>query len=154
MAVAIPFMMYAAAAVAAVSAIKQGQAAQAAATFNAISSKQSAAQARADALAQSIQIQRDNVLRLGNIRAGAGAGGGTGEGSVLDVVADVAAQGELQRQWSIYQGESRARGFVNTANLDVMQGRNAAEAGYMSAGTALLGAGQGVQAQQRLQRTA
>jgi len=150
-AVAIPFMMYAGAAVAVFSSIKQGQAASAAANFNAAIAQQDAAQARSDALAQSIQIQRDNVLRIGSIRAAAGAGGGTGAGSVLDVAADVAAQGELERQWALYQGESRARGYKNTATLDLAQGKAAKQAGYVSAaGAALGGLGAGLQAQDRL----
>jgi len=153
-AVAAPAMLYISAGIAAYSAIKQGQAASAAATFNAIEDKQNAAQARADALALSIQTQRENVLRIGSIRAAAGAGGGTGEGSVLDVAADVAAQGELERQWAIYQGENRARGFRNTATLDTMQGKNARDAGIASAaGAALGGFGSAANAQARLRRT-
>lgn len=154
MAVAIPFMMYAAAGIAAVGAVKQGQAAQAAATFNAMAAEADASQARSDALAQSMQTQRENVLRLGSMRASAGAGGGTMEGSVLDVLADTAAQGELQRQWVLYQGEARARGYRTTATLDRMQGKAAADAGLMRAGTELFSGGVGgMQAQGRLRRT-
>lgn len=140
MAMAIPIMMMVGVAVSAVSAIRQGQAAQAAANYNAQVDQQNAAQARSDALANSIQVSRDNLLRLGSIRAARGAGGGTGAGSTLDVLADVAAQGELERQWTIYQGESRARGHQNTATLDVAQGRAARDAGVISGvGTAISG---------------
>ena len=132
MAMAIPIMMAVGAAVSAVSAIRQGQAAQAAANYNAQIETQNAAQARSDALAQSIQVSRENLLRLGSIRAARGASGGTGAGSTLDVLADVAAQGELERQWTLYQGESRARGYTNTATLDVAQGRAARDAGVVS----------------------
>ena len=141
MAVAIPVMMYVAAGLSAVAAVQQGKAASAAATFNAISATQDAAAARSEALAQSIQTQRETVLRIGAIRAAGGASGGTGEGSVLDVVADVAAQSELERQFVLYKGEARARGYERTAQLDFMQARAAREAGNINAATAALGGG-------------
>ena len=141
MAVAIPVMMYVAAGLSAVAAIQQGKAVSAAATFNAISATQDAAAARSEALAQSLQTQRENVLRIGAIRAAAGASGGTGEGSVLDVVADAAAQGELERQFVLYQGEARARGYQRTAQLDFMQARAAREAGNINAASAAIGGG-------------
>jgi len=151
MAVAIPIAMYVSAGIAAYSAIQQGKAASAAAHFNAMTQKSEAAQSRSEALAQSIQQQRETVLRLGAARAAAGATGGTGEGSALDLIGDIASQGELERQWIIYQGESRARGFERTAELDIMQGRAAMDAGIArGAGAALdLGAG-AYQAQGRL----
>ena len=151
MAVAAPFMMYAAAAMAAVGAIQQGKAQQAAATFNAITSMQDETMARSEALLQAQQTQRETVLRLGTIRANQGASGGTAEGSVLDVIGDVAKQGELERQYQIYRGEERARGYKNTAELDFSQGANAREASLVSAGSELTsGAARGMEAQGRL----
>lgn len=142
MAVAIPFVMAAAAVVGAVSAIQQGKAAKSAANFNAAIADQNAQISRADAAAQAQQIDRENYMRLGAIRAAQGkSGGAAGEGSVLDVLGDAAAQGELDKQYAIYQGEQRARGYTNTASLDRYSGRNAQTAGYMKAGTELLGGG-------------
>lgn len=139
MAVALPIIMYAAAGLAAYGAIQQGKAAQAAATFNAITSMQEASMARSEALLQAQQTQRETVLRIGAIRAKQGAGGGTAEGSVLDVIADSARQGELERQYQLYKGEARAAGHENTAELDFAMGENARQASYVSAGTELLG---------------
>jgi hypothetical protein len=100
---------------------------------------------------QAAQTERENFLRLGAIRAAQGASGGTGEGSVLDVIADVARQGELERQYKLYQGEAAARGYINTATLDTMQGRAARQAGQLRAGTELLsGAASGLQAHNRI----
>lgn len=125
--------------VSAVSAIQQGNAAKAAADFNASISMQNAEIARSDAAAQATQIERENALRLGAIRAAQGKSGGAADsGSVLDVLGDQAAQGELERQYAVYQGEQRARGFVNTANLDTASGKAAQKAGYMKAGAELL----------------
>jgi hypothetical protein len=141
MAVAVPILMYASAALAAYGAIQQGKADQAAATFNAITSMQDASMARSEALLQAQQTQRENVMRIGAIRANQGASGGTAEGSFLDVVGDVAKQGELERQYQIYRGEAAARGHTNTATLDFAQGRAANDASVTRAGSELLGGG-------------
>lgn len=144
MAMAIPFIMLAATAVSAISAVRQGQAAKAAADYNALINQQNAGIARSDAAAQAAQVDRENYLRLGSIRAAQGKSGGVaGEGSVLDVLGDVAAQGELEKQYALYQGEQRARGYGNTATLDTFSGRNAQTAGYLKAGTELLSGGAG-----------
>lgn len=128
--------------VSAVSAIQQGNAAKAAADFNATINMQNAEIARSDAAAQATQIERENALRLGAIRAAQGKSGGAADsGSVLDVLGDQAAQGELERQYAVYQGEQRARGFVNTANLDTASGKAAQKAGYLRAGGELLKGG-------------
>lgn len=140
MAVAIPFIMAASAVVGAISAINQGNAAKSAAEYNATINAQNAAIARNDAAAQAAQQDRVNLLRLGSIRAAQGASGGAaGAGSVLDVLSDQAAQGELEKQNIIYQGEQRARGYTNTATLDTTSGQAAQTAGYMKAGTELIG---------------
>jgi len=141
MAVVIPFVMYAAAGLAAYGAIKQGQAQQAAATFTAITSLQEGQMARSEALLRAQQTQRETALRLGAIRAQQGARGGTNEGSVLDVIADTARQGELERQFQLWKGEAAAAGAKNTASLDFAQGENAVQSSYISAGSELLGGG-------------
>lgn len=142
MAAAIPFIQGAAAVVGAINAIQQGRAQKAAADYNATISTQNAAIAQADAAAQAAQIDRENYLRLGQIRTAQGKSGGeAGSGSVLDVLGDVAAQGELDRQMALYGGEQRARGYANTAALDTFSGRQAESAGYLRAGAELLGGG-------------
>lgn len=141
-AAAIPYIMGASAVIGAIGAIQQGKAAKAAADFNATIQMQNADIARADAALQAQQIDRDNYLRLGAIRTAQGkSGGAAGEGSVLDVLGDQAAQGELEKQYALYQGEQRARGFVNTANLDTFSGKQAQTSGYLKAGSELLSGG-------------
>lgn len=132
----------ASAGVGAISAIQQGKAAKAADDFNATVSMQNAAISRADAAAQAAQIDRENYMRLGAIRVAQGkSGGAAGQGSVLDVLADNAMQGELERQNATYVGEQRARGYINTAGLDTAAGKNAQATGYLKAGTELLSGG-------------
>lgn len=142
MAQAIPFIMAASAVVGAIGAIQQGKAAKSAADYNAAINMQNADISRRDAAMQAQQIDRQNYMRLGSIRAAQGKSGGmAGEGSVLDVLGDVAAQGELDKQYAIYQGEQKARGYTNTANLDTFSGKQAQKAGYLKAGTELLSGG-------------
>lgn len=136
-----------------ISALSQGrnqeQASQynaAQAQENALISEQNAALSRSDALVHADQVKRENYLRLGAIAAAQGkSGGAAGEGSVLDVLGDVAGQGELERQDILYRGELQARGYQNqargyerTAALDVSQGRNAVTSSYYKAGSELL----------------
>ena len=142
MAAAIPYIMAASAVVSAVGAIRQGQAAKKAADFNAIINTQNAQIARSNAAAQAQQADREKYLRLGSIAAAQGKSGGeAGEGSVLDVLGDVAAQSEWEKQDILYQGEQRARGFTNTAALDTFSGKQARTAGYLKAGSELLSGG-------------
>lgn len=139
MAAAIPFIMIASAVIGAVSAIQQGQAAKAAANYNSAIAEQNAELSRKQAAANAQQQDRENYLRMGAIRAAQGHSGGAGDaGSVLDVIGDVAMQGELQRQNILYQGELQARGYGNTAGLERSQGRNAVTSSYFKAGSALL----------------
>jgi len=133
----IPILMIASAVVSAVGAIQQGQAAKKAASFNEQVALQNAGIARRDAAAEAAQASRENYMRLGAARAAAGAGGGR-EGSALDVLGDIASQGELERQTILYRGENVARGYGNTAALERMQGKAAVRGSYMKAGGELL----------------
>ncbi len=139
MAVAIPFLMIAGAAMSAIGAIQQGKAAKAAADFNVKVGEQNAAISRQNAADQARQQERETYMRLGAVRAAQGASGGAaGEGSVLDVIGDVAAQGELEKQQIIYRGELAARGYQNTATLDAFSGETAQKSSYWKAGAELL----------------
>ena len=124
----------------AISAISQGQNAKAAADRNAQINQQNAQIAQQNAADRNAQSARETYMRLGAIRANQGKSGGAGDtGSVLDVLGDVAAQGELEKQYSTYQGGLQARGYTNTAGLDSSQGNNAVTSSYFKAGSELLG---------------
>lgn len=154
MAVALPYLMVAGSVMSAIGAIQQGQAAKSAAEYNATIAMQNAEIARSNARAKAQQQERETYLRLGSIRANQGASGGTAnEGSVLDVIGDVAAQSELEKQQIIYQGELQARGFQNEATLETFAGDTKQTAGYWKAGSELLsGASNYSRAQQQMKR--
>jgi hypothetical protein len=139
MAAAIPFIQVAGAVISAIGAIRQGNAAEAAANYNAQVAEQNATASRQQAAAHAQQLDRENYLRLGAIRAAQGhSGGDSGQGSVLDVLGDAAAQGELDKQNALYNGEMQARGYTNTATLDTFSGQTAKTGGYLKAGSELL----------------
>lgn len=128
------------AAVAAYGAYQQGQAAKKSANYNAQVAQQNALIARQQARLRAQQQDRNNRLRMGTIRANAGASGGVAnEGSVLDIISDNAIQNELAKQEILHSGEIKAAGFTNTATLDRFQGRAAERAGNLKAGSAIIG---------------
>ena len=138
-AAALPYIQAAGAVISAVGALQQGSAAKKASQYNAQIAEQNAAIARQNAAARATQADRETYLRLGAIRAAQGhAGGEAGEGSVLDVLGDVAAQSELERQQIVYQGELQARGFSNEAELERFSGETKQAGGYWRAGSELL----------------
>lgn len=141
MAAALPFIMAASAAVSAISALQQGSAAKSAAQFNAQVADQNAQLSRQNAEDQVVQQQRETYMRIGAIRAAQGASGGAGSGSVLDVIGDVAAQSELEKQQIRYRGELAARGYANTSALDTYSGKTAQSGSYFKAGSELLSGG-------------
>ena len=142
MAAALPFIMAASAAIAAASAIRQGQVAKATGEYNAKINEQNAELSRDEAQMRAKQHDREMFMRLGAIKAAQGKNGGAaGEGSVLDVLGDVAAQGEMERQYIVYSGELKARGFDNTGALDRAAGKEAKSASYLRAGSELLSGG-------------
>ncbi len=142
MAAALPFLQIAGAVMSAIGALQQGASAKSASDYNATVSTRNATIARLNAADKARAADRETYLRLGSIRANQGASGGAaGEGSVLDVLGDVAAQSELERQHAIYQGELQARGFTNDATLETFSGEAKQSASYWKAGSELLSGG-------------
>lgn len=132
-------MVIASTAVAAYGVYQQGQAQKSSADYNAKVAEQNALIARQQAGLRARQQDRLNRLRLGSIRAAAGASGGmTGEGSVIDIIADQALQNELQKQEILYEGELKARGFDASAGLSRLEGSAASTASKIGVGSTLL----------------
>lgn len=128
---------------------KQGEAQAAAAEYNRQVSEINARQARLAAGVEEDRQREQNARVLSGMRAAAAAGGSTLEGSTLSLVGDAATQLEYDAILKRYQGEVRAAGYGNQANLDSYEGqiarasgRAAQVAGYLGAGGNLLrGAG-------------
>lgn len=136
--------LVAAAAVSAVGAISQAAAASNAADFNATIAQQNADIARQQGAADQERQKRLAIKALGDITAGYGASGVSMEGSPLDVLAESARQAELDYQTIGYNAELKAMGYTNTATLEQYKGQAAETAGYLQAGSSLLGAASNV----------
>ena len=122
MAMAIPIIMIVGAAMQAASTAQQGKMAKITSEYNASISRENAAITREQTVQNVRQFDREQYMRLGAIRQAQGASGGKAEGSVLDILADTAAQGEIERQDIAYRGALAERGYKNSATLDIYEG--------------------------------
>lgn len=101
----------------------QGIAEQQIAAYNAKVARQQAQQERAVAQRKSFEERRKKNRALSQIQARAAySGGGAADPNILDLSADVAAQGEYNALAQMYSGESRARGLEDQASLDIYTG--------------------------------
>lgn len=139
MAAALPFLVIASAAVSAVGAVRQAQAAEAASNYNAQLARQNAQIAEAQGNAASEAQQRDSQRRLGAALAAYGASGvQTDTGSPTDVLADSARSAALDNATIKYNAKLRALGLQAQANLDEANATNSRTAGYINATSMLL----------------
>lgn len=154
--VAIPYLLYAAAAVSAVGAVAAASSQAKASRFNeqvANTNAQTAAAQGAEA------ARRQRILAYqttSSARANYGASGVSVEGSPEDVLAQSASTGELDAQTVKYNARLKQSGFQNESTLDGMQASSAQSQGYINAASGALGYGaKGYQAQQdyNLRRT-
>lgn len=112
---------------------------------------------------EAAQSDRASRLRLGSIRAAAGASGGRlHSGSIVDIISDTAAQGELEKQNILFRGrlglreeEQKAKGFdvqvqlqdirIEAAEKGAELAKSAAKsAGGFGVASALLGGASGL----------
>jgi hypothetical protein len=121
--------------------IYQGNAAGAAADYNAQMADQNAVLARQQAAEEARRASIVAAKHIGQISADAGASGVAHEGSVLDVLRESAANAELNRRTILSQGDYKAYGFESNARLDRFHGHVARVSGYLNAAGDLLGAG-------------
>lgn len=138
---AIPYILAAAAAMSAISQVQQGNAQKSLANYNATVADQQATSTRQWA-AYNADRQADKARRLNaNAEANFAANGMETEGSPLVVLADNAAQAEMDNLAIRGQGEAQASYYNAQAAGMRFQGSLAQRAGYIGAGTTLLQAG-------------
>lgn len=129
--------------VSATAAIRQGQAAQAMANFNAQQAQQAAQQSReAGSTAEDEQRAKARQM-IGTEMAGQASAGTQLNGSAADVLKQSLFNAESDSQQIRYEAENKARGFTNQATGDQFGGKTAMNNAYMSAtGSLLSGAAQ------------
>lgn len=137
MAAALPFMalgsMAAGGAVSAIGAINQGDAANAAAKYNARTMEQEATRSNEEAAVKAGEAARRARQALAATRAGAGANGFAATGSIDDLLGQTERQGNLDALTAVYEGNIRAMGLRNQATLTRFEGKQAQRAGYTRA---------------------
>lgn len=131
-------------AVSAIGAIRQGQAAQNQAQFQAEVQEQQAARARDTAAVRSRDFARKASAAQASRRAAGGASGTQfGTGSSADVLEDFETEKELNIQRLLNQGEVSSTRLLQSAELARFGGRRSKEAGFLKAGSSLIrGAGE------------
>jgi hypothetical protein len=96
------------------------------------------------ATSQREAMEERRQARLLNSRAlavAAASGGAVDDPSVVNLMADIDAEGEYRALTQLYEGETEARGLEAQAKARRKEGRNAKIAGFINAGASLLGAG-------------
>jgi hypothetical protein len=126
-------------ALAAIGSIQQGNSARAAAEAEALQAERKASEEQSAAQRNAEQKRKQAQLVMSRQQAvAASSGGGATDVGVLDLMGDVAAQGELMAQEDIYRGRAKADGLEYSAAVRRMAGNNAQTAGVIGAGTSIL----------------
>lgn len=136
----LPYIAAAGAVVGAYASIKSGQAASAAADYNAKIATQNAEAMRQQGIQAQAAQRRDMGLKLGTLAANTGASGvDSTTGSPLDVLSSSIQQGTLDNLNIKYNYQMKAMGYQNSGTLDSAQSKSASTAGYLGAAGSLLG---------------
>lgn len=120
------------------SAIKGGNAQVQSANYDANQAAQSAITVRRQSEVEAGRIRRQGDRALGEIRAAYAASGVDASGTPTEVLADSAAQVELDALTARYNGELQALGYERTAALDYQRAKDAATATKIGAVSALI----------------
>lgn len=97
-----------------------------------------AAAGQARASAQRGAAEERRKARLVQSRAQAAARGGAGDVGVVNIMGDIAAEGEYRALSSLYEGEERARGYQDAAAARRYSGKQSLLAGLVSGGSTFL----------------
>lgn len=135
------FLPVAMAAVAAIGAVNQGNAAAGAAKYNATMAKANASAARYQAAEEEKRLRVASRKQIGAMRAAYGASGVAMTGSPLDVLEESAYTAELDALNIRHAGELRALGLNAEAKLQGYYGRAAQVSSGIGAASSLLRGG-------------
>ena len=125
--------------VGAIGSIASGEAAAQADRTNAVIEKQTAVASTDQAAFKASEITRQTRLRVAAATAAGLENGFEDTGSMTTIKNQVQDTGELDKLMSIYDGSVRATGYNNAATMDLQKAGNDETAGFIGAGTRLLG---------------
>jgi len=142
MAMAIPIVMIAGAAISAYGAMEQAKAGKQAATYNAQLRERDATVALDQSSQDAERFNRKYQQEQGSMLAGYGASGVGLEGSPMDVLRMSATNAKLDEETILYKGRLKATGYHDDAFLNRMAGDTAMKQGTLNASSYLIsGAG-------------
>jgi hypothetical protein len=137
--------MAASTAVAVYGAVQAGKAQKQAADYNAQVAQQNAKAAQQQGAAAAEEQQRQLAQKIGSIQANVGASGvASDSGSALDSLTSSVQQGTLDQLTTKYNYALKGAGYTDTSNLDLFQGENAQQQGYMNAASSALNGASGM----------
>lgn len=126
--------------VSAVGSIAAGQAQADAANAQAAAQERRAGEERAAAQRQAAAKAKEARLVMSRQQAlAAASGGGAGDPTVMNLMGQVAATGDFNARSALYEGEARGRGLEDQAAIERMQAKQAKLAGFINAGSTILG---------------
>lgn len=124
----------------ALGSIQQGRYQEAALKAQAQAQEARAQEERAAAQREAVRRGKEAAFILSRQQAlAAASGGGAADSTVLNLMATTAAEGQYQQQVAVYEGEARGRGLEYQAAIDRMQANAARKAGFINAGSSVLG---------------
>ena len=134
------WLKYAAAAVSAVSSLKQGQASNAQLQQQAIQDESDAnsAQVQAQAAAAN-ERKRAKIVRSRALSIAGASGAGVSDPTVVDILAGIDTEGEVRALNALYEGDTAAAGLRTAAKAHRKMGNAAQNAGYLNAASSVAG---------------
>jgi hypothetical protein len=126
--------------VAAAGTLLQGASQKGQAKSEALQLEQQAGQDRASSQRAAGEQRRSARYLQSRVQAlAAASGAGASDPTVVNLIGDIAGEGEFRALSALYEGESSARGMEYGARLARKTGKAAATASYLKAGSTLLG---------------
>lgn len=126
-------------ALSAAGAIQQGKAQEAALKAQAQAQEARAKEERAVASREAAKrAERAKQVLSRQQAVAAASGAGATDKTVLDIMSETAAEGDVQSRTALYEGEMRGRGLEYQAAIDRMNARQAKLSGFINAGSTVL----------------
>ena len=123
----------------AVGAVKQGRAMDKIGKAKASQLRTKAGQERAVGQHKAINRRRETDLAESRTLAlAAASGAGASDPTIMNLIANLAGEGERNYQAAMYEGEEKARGLEYQADVSIYEGQVAKQKGYLTAGAAIL----------------
>jgi hypothetical protein len=139
MAAALPYIAAAGATIAAYSSVQQGKAANRAAQFEAGQMEHNAKEARAASQRDAMeQRRRAEVAQSRALAVAAASGAGALDPTVIDLIGDIEAEGDLNARTALYAGEERGKGMEAQAGARRYEGAQARKAANMKSASTIL----------------